>query len=126
MHFWPFNSQQSPSNGETQSFRCATRHGRRTASFYVVTFYLFVAAVPANAQQQHARAIYNGASLQVADDNYTYAKYSRWQVCLYHSGVRIPHYAAGLQYSRWGLMEGGSSESVVKQLRDAQRLKKCI
>jgi hypothetical protein len=36
---------------------------------------------------------------------------------LYQEGVRIPHYAAGLQYSRWGLIGGGSAESVIKELR---------
>jgi len=120
MHLWTPNSQP-PNNGAGRSFCSATSRGRRKPSFFVLAFYLFAVAVPTNAQQQHARYIYNGASLQVADDNHTYAKYSRWQVWLYHSGVRIPHYAAGLQYSRWGLLEGGSFESVVKQLRDAQR-----
>jgi hypothetical protein len=114
------NSQQSPSNREIQSFRCAARHGKRTAFFYFLTFCLLAGAVPANAQQQQAHYVYNGATLQVADDTHTYAKYGRWQVWLYQSGVRIPHHPVGLQYSRWGLMEGESSESVIKQLRDAE------
>ncbi|PYU02604.1 MAG: hypothetical protein DMG34_15775, partial [Acidobacteria bacterium] len=57
---------------------------------------------------------------QLADETLARAKYKRWQIWLYQDGVRIPDYAAGLQYSRWGLIEGESAESVTKQLRDAQ------
>src|SRR5258708_5816430 len=32
-----------------------------------------------------------------------------------------PPHAVGLQYSRWGLIEGRSLESVIKKLREAQR-----
>ena len=48
-------------------------------------------------------------------------KYKRWQIWLYQEGVRIPRYAAGLQYSRWGLIEGDSAENVTKQLQSSQR-----
>src|SRR5215471_12888899 len=114
------NSQESPRRLETKSFWSAGCHGRSTASYYVLALYLFSAVVPAHAQQQDARYIYDGQNLYVPDDTHTYAKYGRWQVWLYESGARIPQYAAGLQYSRWGLIEGGSSESLMKQLRDAQ------
>lgn len=58
----------------------------------------------------------------MVDEDVVPAKYRRWQIWLYQDGVRIPDYAAGLQYSRWGLIAGGSAESVIKQLRDAQSL----
>src|SRR5215472_3541606 len=121
MHFWRSNSQQSQGAPETQSVLPATSHGRSKTRFYVLTFYLFAAVVPAGAQQHLARHIYEGETLHAPEDTHTYAKYGRWQVWLYQGGVQIPHYAAGLQYSRWGLIEGGSPESVIKEFRDAQR-----
>jgi len=121
MHFWRSNLQQSPGRPETKSFLSATCHGLSKARFYVLTFFLFAAVVPASAQQHDPTYIYDGGTLHVPDDAHTYAKYGRWQVWLYHTGVRIPHHAVGLQYSRWGLIEGGSPESVTKKLRDAQR-----
>jgi hypothetical protein len=114
------NSQQSPNNVEAQSLRCS-RHRARKPSFFVLAFYALAAAATANAQQQQAHYVFNGATLEVADGTHAFAKYGRWQIWLYQGGVRIPHYAAGLEYSRWGLMEGGSSESVKEQLRNAQR-----
>jgi hypothetical protein len=119
MHFWRSSSLHSPRRPETQSF-VATCHERSKARFYVLTFYLFAAVVPARAQQDHPRPIYDGKTLHVPNDTHTYAKYGRWQVWLYQSGVRIPHYAVSPQYSSWGLMEGGSPESVIRELRDAQ------
>src|SRR5215831_18664240 len=121
MHFWRSNSQQSQGAPETQSVLPATRHGRSKTRFYVLTFYLFAAVAPARAQQHQPRRIDDRETLHVADETHTYAKYGRWQVWLYQNGVRIPQYGAGLQYSRWGLLEGGSPESVIKEFRDAQR-----
>jgi hypothetical protein len=68
------------------------------------------------------RHLFDGETLHVPNDaeTHTYAKYQRWQVWLYQSGVRIPHYAASPQYSSWGLMEGRSPERVMKELQDAQ------
>ena len=121
MHFWRSNLQESPGRPETKSFLSATCHGWSKAGFYVLAFFLFAAVVPASAQQHDPTYIYDRGTLHVPDDAHTYAKYGRWQVWLYHSGVRIPHHAESLQYSRWGLIEGGSPESVIKKLRDAQR-----
>ncbi len=81
---------------------------------------LFVGLLRADAEQQNPRYVQNGKTLQLADETLARAKYKRWQIWLYQDGVRIPDYAAGLQYSRWGLIEGESAESVTKQLRDAQ------
>jgi hypothetical protein len=119
MHFWRPSSLHSPGRPETQSFLSAICHGSSKARFCILTFYLFAAVVPARGQQHH-RHIYDGETLHVPDDTHTYAKYGRWQVWLYQSGVRIPHYAVSPQYSSWGLMEGGSPESVTRELRDAQ------
>src|SRR5258708_5816428 len=91
MHFWRSKSQQSPGRPETQSFLSATCHGRSKARFYVLTFFLLAAVVPARAQQEDPHLyMYDGGTLHVADDAHTYAKYGRWQVWLYQIGVRIP------------------------------------
>ena len=122
MHFWRSNSQQSPGRPETQSVLPATSHGSSKARIiYVLTFYLFAAVVQAGAQPRHPRRIDDGETLHVADDTHTYAKHGRWQVWLYQSGVRIPDHLVSPQYSSWGLMEGGTPESVIKEFRDAQR-----
>src|SRR5262245_4688734 len=118
MHFWRSTSLHSPGRPETQSFLPAKCHGRSKARLYVLTFYLFAAVVPARAQQHPY--IYDGETLHAPNDIHTYAKYRQWLVCFYQSGVRIPHNAVGPQYSSWGLMEGGSPESVVRELRAAQ------
>lgn len=120
MHFRMPKSQWSPSNREAESFRCATRRGRLKRSSCVLILCLFAGLLRADAQQQNPRYVQNGKTLQLADETLARAKYKRWQIWLYQDGVRIPDYAAGLQYSRWGLIEGGSAESVIKQLRDAQ------
>ncbi len=92
----------------------------RKSSSFVLTVCLFAAAVSARAQPQNARYVYNGKILQVVDENLALAQYEQWQVWLYQEGVRIPRYTAGLQYSRWGLIEGNSAESVLKQLQASQ------
>jgi hypothetical protein len=77
--------------------------------------------VIARAQRHDPIYIYDGRTLRVPDDAHTDTECGRWQVWLYQNGVRIPHPTAGLQYSRWGLIEGESPASVIKELRDAQR-----
>src|SRR5258708_24662636 len=46
------------------------------------------------------------------------------QVWLYQEGVHIPRYTAGLQYSRWGLIQGRSAEGVKGRLKAAQSFEK--
>jgi hypothetical protein len=65
--------------------------------------------------------VFNGKSLEIANDNPAYAKQMRWQVWFYREGVRIPRPNAGLQYSRWGLIEDTSSARILKRLKAAQR-----
>ncbi|SRR5258706_3745107 len=65
--------------------------------------------------------VFNGKSLETANDNPAYAKQARWQVWLYREGVRIPRHTSGLQYSRWGLIEDTSAGRVLKRLKAAQR-----
>src|SRR5258706_10142164 len=65
--------------------------------------------------------VVNGKTLEIANDNPAYAKQARWQVWLYREGVRIPRHTAGLQYSRWGLIEDTSAGRVLKRLKAAQR-----
>jgi len=69
----------------------------------------------------NAYYVFNGKTLEIAEDNPAYAKHTRWQVWLYPAGVRIPRHTAGLQYSRWGLIEDTSAGRVLKRLEAAQR-----
>jgi hypothetical protein len=52
------------------------------------------------------------------DDASSYRTGQQWQVWLYQEGVHIPRYTAGLQYSRWGQIQGRSAEGV----KDRQKL----
>ena len=70
---------------------------------------------------KNAYYLFNGKTLEVANDNAAYAKPMRWQVWLYREGVRIPRPTSGLQYSRWGLIEETSAGRVLKRLKAAQR-----
>ena len=81
---------------------------------------LFAAVSSARAQQQNLQYVYNGTILQAVEEDPALVRYTQWQVWLYEEGVRIPRYTAGLQYSRWGLMEGNSAEDVMKQLQASQ------
>ncbi len=94
----------------------------RKSSPFVLSVYLFAALVSTRAQPQNRHYIYNGKILQVVDEDLALAKYKQWQVWLYlyQQGVRIPRYTVGLQYSRWGLIEGNSAENVIKQLQASQ------
>jgi hypothetical protein len=92
----------------------------RKPSCFILSLYLFAAVVSARAQQQNRHYVYNGKILQVVDEDLALAKYKQWQFWLYEEGVRIPRYTEGLQYSRWGLIEGNSAESVLKQLQASQ------
>ena len=124
MHLRTPKAKWSPNIGKAQFSRCETGCGRRKASFFVLTLSLLAVIVSANAQQQDIRYVYDGKSLRVTNDDPSYAKYTKWQVWLYEDGVRVPRFAAGLQYSRWGLIEGRSAESVIQQLEGAQKFEK--
>lgn len=86
----------------------------------VLSAFLFVLAESAGAQQQNAHYVYDGKTLQVVNEDLAPPKGNRWQVWLYQEGVRIPRYTVGLQYSRWGLIEGNSVEDVLRQLEASQ------
>jgi hypothetical protein len=95
----------------------------------VLCLFLSVIVPCARAQRQddnddHAYYVFNGKTLKVANDNPAYAGRMRWQVWLYVGGVRIPRHTAGLQYSRWGLMEETSARRVLQRLETAQRFEK--
>ena len=92
---------------------------RKPASF-VFGICLFAAVLSARAQQQKPHYVYDEKILQVVDVNLAAAKYRQWQVWLYEEGARIPRYAVGMQYSRWGLIEGTSAENVMQQLHSSQ------
>jgi hypothetical protein len=86
----------------------------------ILGFYLLAGPLSARAQAQNARYVYDGKILQAVDEDFAPAKYTQWQIWLYQQGVRIPRYTVGMQYSRWGLIEGTSAENVMKQLRALQ------
>ena len=94
---------------------------RKVSSFvFNICLLLLAPAISARAQPQHPQYVYDGKILKLADEDFSQAKYSRWQVWLYEEGVRIPRYTVGLQYSRWGLIEGNSTENVAAQLQALQ------
>jgi hypothetical protein len=71
--------------------------------------------------EKNAYYVFNGKTLEVANENPAYAKQIRWQVWFYREGVRIPRPNAGLQYSRWGLIEDTSAGRILKRVKAAQR-----
>lgn len=104
---------------------CGAQHVRwgkqmRTLTSFLVGICLLAALLSARAQPQKSAYVYDGKILQVADEDLALAKCDRWQVWLYQEGVHIPRYTAGLQYSRWGLIEGNSAEDVMQQLQASQ------
>src|SRR5260370_5239853 len=95
----------------------------RTPSLFVLSVSLLAAAVTVRAQDQTNYIkyyVFDGTILQVAEDSSFYRTDRQWQVWLYQEGVYIPRYTAGLQYSRWGLIQGRSAESVTRRLKAAQ------
>ena len=82
--------------------------------------YLFSVAPPSEAQQQQAYYVHDGKNLRVMGEGPAQATYVQWQIWLYPEHVHIPHHAAGLPYSRWGLIEGRSAEIVIEQLETFQ------
>ena len=92
----------------------------RKSSPIVLIAFLFALAVSAGAQQQSPHYAYDGKTLQVVNEDLALADCERWQIWLYQEGVHIPRYTAGLQCSRWGLIEGNSVEDVIRQLQASQ------
>jgi hypothetical protein len=95
----------------------------RKPSLIVLSVSLLATVVTLRAQEQTNYTnyyVFNGTTLQVADDFSFYRTDQQWQVWLYQESVRIPRYTAGLQYSRWGLIQGRSAESVERRLKAAQ------
>ena len=93
----------------------------RKHSFLILSLYLVAASISARAQTQNPHYVYDGKIVQITDEELAPAKHKRWEVWLYQEGVRIPRYPAGLQYSRWGLIEDDSPENVTMQLQSSQR-----
>lgn len=82
--------------------------------------YLLAVAPLLEAQHQQVYYVYDGKNLQVMGHGPAQGSYGQWQIWLYPEGVHIPHHTAGLPYSRWGLIEGTSAESVIEQLETLQ------
>jgi hypothetical protein len=77
---------------------------------------MLLASVGVRAQSQNIYYVYDGATLRVLNENLASTRYAHWQVWLYEQPVHIGHYTSGLPYSRWGLIQGGSAESVMQLL----------
>jgi hypothetical protein len=98
----------------------------RKLSALTLTLCLVAVVLCARTQRQddsdkNAYYLFDGKTLEVANDNPAYAKPMRWQVWLYREGVRIPRHTSGLQYSRWGLIEETSAGRVLRRLKAVQR-----
>ena len=81
--------------------------------------FLLLFTVSPCVQAQSTFYVFSGNSLEIRYGN-PGANYTRWQVWLFQEGVHLPRYTAGLQYSRWGLIEGTSAASVMQRLRAFQ------
>jgi hypothetical protein len=84
---------------------------------YFLIFLFLLSAAPC-VQAQSAVYVFNGDSLQIGDGNPA-ANYTRWQVWLFPEGARFRD-MAGLQYSRWGVIDGTSAAGVMQRLRALQ------
>ncbi len=99
----------------------------RKPALFVLSVSLLALVVTVHAQEQTHYTnyyVFNGTTLQVVDDASFYQTDQQWQVWLYQEDVHIPRYTAGLQYSRWGLIQGRSAESVKGRLKAAQDFEK--
>ncbi len=90
---------------------------RKSLSLIFLFMSVFFAFKPLQAQQQNTYYVYNGTTLEAMFDNPARVHSTHWQIWLYQVPMHIPHYTAGLPYSRWGLIEGRSAESVIEQLK---------
>jgi hypothetical protein len=84
--------------------------------FVLFALFMLLAFAGVRAQSQNIYYIYDGATFQVSHDDPSNARYSHWQIWLYEQPVHVGRYTSGLPYSRWGLIEGGSAESVMQLL----------
>ncbi len=66
----------------------------------------------------------NGNTLQLVDANPAGAGYPEWQVWLYTTPVSQAQYASSLAHVRWGVIEGASAESAIKQLDSYQQFER--
>lgn len=117
MQFRTSNAKRS--SDTSKASRCEIRCGKGTASRFGLAVFLLGVIVSVQARPQEIRYVYDGKSLRVTAENTS--KCTKWQIWLYERGVRIPQFAASLQYSRWGVIEGPSFESTAQQLERAQK-----
>jgi hypothetical protein len=93
----------------------------KSNSLHPIFLLLYLLSVPPRAEaQQHTYYVHDGKNLQVMYDRPADANYIQWQIWFYQERVHIPHYTAGLPYSRWGLIEGRSVENVINKLETFQ------
>ena len=87
-----------------------------TRNLVSLVFLILLELIAGRAQSQDIYYAYDGANFQVLRENPANTQYVHWQIWLYEQPVHIGQYTSGLPYSRWGLIEGWSAESVVQQL----------
>lgn len=98
-------------------------------NFVQITFFLLCllsVAPSSDARQQQTYYVHDGKNLRVIYGSAAQANYLEWQIWLYQESVHIPRYAAGLPYSRWGLIQGRSAEGVMKQLEAFQSFERAF
>lgn len=83
----------------------------------LILFFLFSAAPCAKAQGSFY--VFDGHSLEIGY-GIPPARCTQWQVWLFPEGRRVSGYTAGLQYSRWGLIQGASAAGVMQRLKAFQ------
>lgn len=93
----------------------------RKISLLVLCLSLSSTVVLGQEPRQNQHYLFNGRTVEAMDDRHHSMAYARWQIWLYQSGVHVPRYSVGLQYSRWGLLEGSSAEEVTELLKNGQR-----
>src|SRR5258708_14995547 len=75
------------------------RKPMRKPSLFVLTVSLLALVVTVHAQEQTDHTnyyVFNGTTLQVADDFSFYRTDQQWQVCLYQDGAHTQRYTATL------------------------------
>src|SRR5258708_2959282 len=83
---------------------------------FSLAFLMLLDLIGGRAQTQNLYDVYDGAALRVLYENPANTRYLHWQVWLYEQPVHIENYTSSLPYSRWGLIEGRSAESVMREL----------
>jgi len=120
-------SKATPCSTRSAAIQKERSISTKWASLFVLSISVLALLATVHAQEQTDHTnyyVFDGTTLQVVDNFSFYRTDQQWQVWLYQEGVHVPSYSAGLQYSRWGLIQGRSVESVKRRLKAAQNFEK--